>query len=596
MEIQDGWEYRWGISPFDTRGHPLWIFDETENPGWHRLKELPSNPPGRNGQKNLWLRLKLPDPDIEAPKVVTNTILVNVEVYLDGRKIYNFGDIDERGNSRFRGLKWHVINLPRDFQNKFIYFRFHSPYFNIGFTKQVFLHSQTSFLLSVLQTEADNVVLSSTFLFLSLFFIYIYARQLASKAFLYFSFSLICSATYIIRNTFFKDIFFDYPLFWTTSWMLAIFYLPYTIIGTYLHIFGQGWRSMIRILYWVSLINAILFTPVYATYVLLNLAGPAWDLAPVLILMSQIFLFISLVAYILLLVDAAVRAYRHEPFARTFLAGWVSFLLLSLGLYVSELIVILPKMDYSLQWGMLAFSVSVVIILVRYFIQTKTEMYQKVAHYSHRLERMLKEKAQITSELHDGIGGIMTNISLLTEVARQKIPANTEIQALSSISSLSREGLSEIRSFMKSLDEHETNINSLMADFRIIGKKTLEPYGINFEISMTNQLGNFQISSLVFLNVFRIFKESLTNIVKHANATRVAVELTVDASCLSLVIGDNGTGIQTRDEFGRGLMNMKSRAEEMNGSVTINSENGTQISLTIPTRDVIADNDGQSPY
>ena len=107
---------------------------------------------------------------------------------------------------------------------------------------------------------------------------------------------------------------------------------------------------------------------------------------------------------------------------------------------------------------MFFFVVSMATILGRRLIL----MYNNLEKYAHKLEAMSQEKEKMLSELHDGLGGIMTNINLLAEITKKSIPGKTNDRALSTISSLSREGLSEIRSFMQSLDEKEMNWHSLV--------------------------------------------------------------------------------------------------------------------------------------
>ncbi|MDD1632175.1 MAG: ATP-binding protein, partial [Methylococcaceae bacterium] len=89
--------------------------------------------------------------------------------------------------------------------------------------------------------------------------------------------------------------------------------------------------------------------------------------------------------------------------------------------------------------------------------------------------------------------------------------------------------------------------------------------------------------SAVSMNLFRIYKESLSNIIKHAKATAVDVSFIVDGSNrVILDVRDNGIGLDGKRGSGRGLTNMRTRAGEIGGSLSINSEKGTRIRLEFP--------------
>ncbi|HKW47379.1 MAG TPA: sensor histidine kinase, partial [Gemmatimonadaceae bacterium] len=87
--------------------------------------------------------------------------------------------------------------------------------------------------------------------------------------------------------------------------------------------------------------------------------------------------------------------------------------------------------------------------------------------------------------------------------------------------------------------------------------------------------------------VFRMLQEALTNVAKHAKATRVRVALHIEGDILSLDITDDGRGI-TRDEMrgshSLGLLGLRERAIALGGSVNVFSENtsGTTVALRLP--------------
>jgi len=209
----------------------------------------------------------------------------------------------------------------------------------------------------------------------------------------------------------------------------------------------------------------------------------------------------------------------------------------------------------------------------------RSEVEQRIANE----QRHLHEKEQLLMDLHDGIGGITTNICILAEMAQNAGDLESVKQPLATISRLSREGISEIRSFMQSLDSKELSWQTLAAQLRIQGTTMVEPHQIRFSAETAVDEARDQPGSLLWVNIFRIFKEALTNVIKHSRARSVAVMLKATETNILLTIRDDGIGWRDEGRPGRGIPNMKRRAQEVGGTATITaSENGTLISLEIP--------------
>lgn len=212
---------------------------------------------------------------------------------------------------------------------------------------------------------------------------------------------------------------------------------------------------------------------------------------------------------------------------------------------------------------------------------------ENVRQYRERIDeeqRHQREKENILMDIHDGIGGIATNIGLLSEIAQKTSSSDDIKKSLSTISSLAREGTTEIRSLMFSLDSRDHTWRSLVAEIKSHGAKTFKPHTIAFEMIAEIEETAPEPGGLLFLHLFRIYREALTNVIKHAKATRVTVSLRVAQERLVFTVRDDGQGCDAPaiNGKGRGVNNMKVRAAELGGSVTITAEGGTCVSLEIP--------------
>jgi PAS domain S-box-containing protein len=218
--------------------------------------------------------------------------------------------------------------------------------------------------------------------------------------------------------------------------------------------------------------------------------------------------------------------------------------------------------------------------------EAKIKFYEEsVRQYQERIEeekRHRVEKEKILMDLHDGIGGITTNISILSALAQKATDREAVAKILATISRLSREGISEVRSFMHSLDSKELNWRTLAVELKNQGANMVEPHKIKFAIVTAIEDTQEQPGSLVWVNLFKIYKEALTNVIKHSKARTVNVEFCIARDGARLVIEDDGVGLNGGRTGGRGLSNMKTRAEEIGGNVTVIADRGTRIRVELP--------------
>lgn len=217
--------------------------------------------------------------------------------------------------------------------------------------------------------------------------------------------------------------------------------------------------------------------------------------------------------------------------------------------------------------------------------EAKVKFYEEsVRQYQERIEEEKRhhlEKEKILMDLHDGIGGITTNISILSELAQKSTDGETVTKMLSTISRLSREGISEIRSFMHSLDSKDLNWRTLAIELRNQGTNMVEPHKIKFTMETSVEDMQDQPGSLVWVNMFKIYKEALTNVIKHSQATSVNVAFRVGGDGVFLVIEDNGVGVKGGRIGGRGLSNMKTRAGDIGGTIIVAADQGTRVSFEL---------------
>ncbi|MCM2321654.1 MAG: PAS domain S-box protein [Oligoflexia bacterium] len=193
-------------------------------------------------------------------------------------------------------------------------------------------------------------------------------------------------------------------------------------------------------------------------------------------------------------------------------------------------------------------------------------------------KRHLTEKQMLVKDLHDGIGGIVTNITML---AQYGLAQGRGEEALGKIAELGAEGITEIRSFMNGTESDDTAWSDLIAEIKNYAIRMLEPHGIQVQViaqlsPTVPPLGTFR-----YVQLLRIFREGITNVIKHAAAKHVVVSLEVTPDRYELRTTDDGVGFDSSKVRRRGIANMHSRAQNVGATLVLDTSSaGTAVVLS----------------
>ena len=204
---------------------------------------------------------------------------------------------------------------------------------------------------------------------------------------------------------------------------------------------------------------------------------------------------------------------------------------------------------------------------------------------NYRLKRIIeleRLKTRIASDLHDDVGATLSRISLISELIKENIEPNKIKQNLIDIGNLSREALNTMSDIVWSMDTRNDNLQSMINRIKDSYAATFRSTDIYYKFDQGELDGSKKISSEVRKNIYLIAKESLSNIIKHSNATEVFLDFRLEIGILKMIIKDNGKWDEENKKLtGNGIRNMKMRAEDIKGSVELNRDNGTEIIFTM---------------
>lgn len=196
-------------------------------------------------------------------------------------------------------------------------------------------------------------------------------------------------------------------------------------------------------------------------------------------------------------------------------------------------------------------------------------------------KEILTYKESILGDMHDGIGGVVATAAMLAQTALDEDDEAVKDKKIAQIAQLLENGSFELRSMLNILDKEEIDWRSLVSDMRSFSATVLEAKGISRKFTSSGTPYAQYIHFDVYLSIFRLFKEVITNIIKHSEASNVTIEIEFRPEVFSMVIHDNGIGISTNGHKGYGLKNIRKRAENLNGTIEFTSENGTTVCILL---------------
>lgn len=218
---------------------------------------------------------------------------------------------------------------------------------------------------------------------------------------------------------------------------------------------------------------------------------------------------------------------------------------------------------------------------------------QQLRALASRLQKVREEeRTGIAREIHDELGQALTGLKLDIAWMRQRLPRHHEVthQCASIIERIDKT-LTAVRRIATELRPSVLDQLGLAAALEWQGQEFGSRMGI--EVDMELCVDTCAISDEVGSSAFRILQESLTNVARHANATRVVIRLAQSATMLSLDVSDNGVGCPAEPHRGTtslGIIGMRERALACGGELGISCRpnGGTTVSLRVPITESIS--------
>lgn len=196
----------------------------------------------------------------------------------------------------------------------------------------------------------------------------------------------------------------------------------------------------------------------------------------------------------------------------------------------------------------------------------------------------VKERKRLAREIHDTLGHALTGIAAGVDACIAMIDINPEAtkKQLMVISKVVRQGIVDVRNSLNklrpgALEQHgfKGAIENMIEEFTSVSDLT---------ISLDYRLDKVDFENTKEDILFRVIQESVTNAVRHGDATHIDISLYIEDNSLYLKIQDNGQGCE-EIHYGFGLKQMKERLGMINGKVAYDGHHGFLTIVTIPLQE-----------
>ncbi|NET89931.1 MAG: response regulator [Kamptonema sp. SIO1D9] len=545
IEITTGWQYRWGDSPVNENGIPLWIEEENETEEWTPLS-FPKKLRIPLEQKFIWLQVPFPDRIWPFPSISFQGIPYLLEAYLDERLLYIYHELNSQGELIIKGDKWPIIPLEGDYRDSTIFLRVYAgeaPLLPFGFSGSPTVGSQSDLIKKLIIKDIDRLILGWLFIFCGLFPLLITIFKQVDKIYISFGLLAITIGIYTVTDTEFLLLVFDYPGFWKFLHYASFHLAPAEVCIFFENIFGKGYKSIIRRLWQIDLVYATI------AIVLVGIGLFPWSYS---FFFTQ---FFAVSAAIIMMIIAAKTDFQDNQEAKLFTTGFSVFLLSVIHdilIYINLVFFWNLTLYY---WGMLIFILFLAFILERRFTKTrqhlqanaielkaKNEALQKMdklkdeflANTSHELRTPLNGIIGIAESLLDGATGQLSestkyNLSLIISSGKRLTQLVNDLLDFSRlrhqniILQIKPIGMCEIADVVLTVSQH------LIADKKIELINSISP-----EVPPVDADEN---------RVQQILYNLVGNAIKFTESGKIEVSARVNEPFLIISVSDPGIGI-----------------------------------------------------
>lgn len=208
---------------------------------------------------------------------------------------------------------------------------------------------------------------------------------------------------------------------------------------------------------------------------------------------------------------------------------------------------------------------------------------RELAALSNHLQALSeREKSELARKLHDELGGLLTAAKMDLSWLQSRLEGEAIQARLSQLGGVLDEAMDLKRRVVEELRPSLLDHFGLPTAVRAYVESTCAKAGLTLTTKIEHTCESMSKEAAIAL--FRVVQEGLSNIMRHARATTVKLEMTGDERHCAVMLADDGQGFDARSpqfRWSHGLMGMRQRAEALGGTLNVDSRVGGGTTLTI---------------
>jgi signal transduction histidine kinase len=498
------------------------------------------------------------------------------EVFLNGIKIGGEGVIGKKVVEATKVVR--LYKIPRDLLKyhgtNVIAVRVMNTYLNGGiFDAGVTVGDYNALLITKLKKDKTiGIAEFCFFTFFAIFFVtcsFFYIRGLRDKEYIYFwLFISLYGILFVFGSLSFYSMGFKTPFIQLIINSISTV-IPAILVLLLIHVYQEKIniyiRSLLLLFPVIALINAL-----FPIYILKFFLYNVWKV--IFIATAAFMVFLAIKAYL-------KKVYESAPILLGITGLVIGFILESIGGLDLLQITGFFLWDYSIAFFMMC------------IMYALTARYMRIKELQSASVRIFKahedERKRLAREIHDGVGPSLLSIKLRLQMLEAQVKAGNQVEeeSFSELLSEVTNTTDELRAVAIDLRPSFLENIDITDAIRWHAKKLQERLGM--QIDVANE-GIINIDPKMKDTIYRIYQETLSNAVKHSDATTVDIILRMDGNFFLLEVKDNGKGFNPAKtetkEGGLGLVTIKERVELLGGVLRIKSSDtmGTSISIEVP--------------
>jgi signal transduction histidine kinase len=281
----------------------------------------------------------------------------------------------------------------------------------------------------------------------------------------------------------------------------------------------------------------------------------------------------------------AFAVYAVSVYDRTVVRMWVA------GAAIAIIVAAVASLffgDFAISRALIpAGAISLVAWVIGDYIRSRRQFFADLVarHRQEREQAAEEERLRIARELHDVVAHNVSVMAIQAGAAR--VSGNSSKEALQSIETTARDTLAELNRLLGVLrKESDAPLSPQPGlDQAEVLLKPARDAGLEASLKVTGE--HRPLPAALDLSAYRILQEAITNVLKHAQASRVEVTLAYQPNAILLTVSDNGMGARQPGGalVGHGLIGMRERVDLFNGELATSSSSlgGFTVRVKLPT-------------